>query len=127
MKSLAAFGVFTACFLLQTPSIAASEAPAAPIIIETPYEFLGTGDFDGDGQTDLVIVDKPTGKFRIGYQTAPGRYLWVDCRPSGLDKLAGFTIGKLLSTTNDSLAFSSPDANQVTMVDAASRTAPSKP
>jgi formylglycine-generating enzyme required for sulfatase activity len=51
----------------------------------------------------------------------------VDCRPSGLDKLGGFNIGKLLSSTNDSLAFSSPDANQVTLVNASSRTAPSKP
>jgi formylglycine-generating enzyme required for sulfatase activity len=127
MKYLVAFSVYLTCFVLETPAQASSDPPASPIIIETQNEFFGSGDFDGDGQTDLVIVDKPSGKFRIGYQISPNRYMWVDCRPSGLDKLAGFTIGKLLSSTNDSLAFSSPDANQVTLVNAASRTAPSKP
>ena len=41
-------------------------------------------DLDGDGQTDVVIVDKETGAFRVGYQTTVGAPLWSDARASDL-------------------------------------------
>src|SRR4029077_13665860 len=39
----------------------------------------------------------------------------------------GLGIGHLLSKNQDGLAFTAPDANQVTLVEAASATAPGKP
>src|SRR5512137_871271 len=76
------------------PVRAAESAPA--LIHETPHEFFGSGDFDRDGRTDLVIVDKESGKYRLGYQLTPGVFSWVDCRPSGIKGVAGFSIGQLL-------------------------------
>ena len=60
-------------------------------------EFFGSADLDRDGRTDLVIVDKATGKYRIGYQLTPGVFSWVDCRPSGIKDVTGFGIGRLLT------------------------------
>ena len=105
----------TAVLLASTPALSHAQA-ARNFIYETPAEFFGQGDFDGDGRTDFVIVDKNTGKFRLGYQTTNGIIAWVDNRPCGIKSLTGFTIGKLLSTNLDALGFTSPDANQITVV-----------
>jgi formylglycine-generating enzyme required for sulfatase activity len=110
--------------LTATSSLGAAESP---FIYETSTEFFGTGDFDGDGRSDLVIVDKETGRYRIGYQVTPGTFSWVDNRPSGIKGLSGFSTGKLLATNLDALAFTSPDGTEITVLDASSLTAPSKP
>ena len=103
-------------------------APALPpLIYETPHEFFGSGDFDGDGRRDLVLVDKASGKFRLGYQTSAGVFNWVDCRPSGLKGLTGFTIGKLLAADKPGLGFTSPDGTQLALVDASHADASEKP
>lgn len=102
-------------------------AADSTLIYETPAEFFGNGDFDGDGRGDLVIVDKETGKYRIGYQLTSGTFSWVDNRPSGIKGLSGFSVGKLLATNLDALAFTSPDGTEITVLDASSTTAPSKP
>ena len=104
--------------LVTAPALTGAEA-AHQFIYETRQEFFGQGDFDGDGRTDFVIVDKDTGKYRLGYQLAPGVITWVDNRPSGIKSLSGFSIGKLIETNLDALAFTSPDANQITMVNVA--------
>jgi formylglycine-generating enzyme required for sulfatase activity len=126
MRLHLALRVATGLFLTTAASQVIAAAPPV-FIYETPKEFFGSGDFDGDGKTDLVIVDKDTGRYRIGYQTAPGTYNWVDNRPSGIKGLSGFTIGKLLSPKTDAVAFTSPDANQITVVDAANPSATGKP
>jgi len=116
--------------------IAASALGAFPIsslaesfsfIYETPNEFFGSGDFDGDGRADVVIVDKDSGKFRLGYQSTAGMLSWVDNRPSGMKGIAGLGIGRVLAKDHDALAFTAPDANQITLVDAASPTASGRP
>ncbi len=104
-----------------------SEQGAPSLIYETTNEFFASSDFDRDGRTDLVIVDKASGKYRIGYQLQPGVFSWVDCRPSGIKEVTGFGIGPLLAANQTALVFTSPDANQITMVEAASPTAPGKP
>src|SRR5690242_18546191 len=96
-------------------------------IYETSQEFFGGGDFDGDGRSDVVIVDKETGKYRLGYQLTPGTLTWADNRPSGIKGVSGFTIGKLFKTNLDALAFTSPDANQITMVDVSNPASSSRP
>ena len=93
---------------------------------ETPREFFGSGDLDGDGRLDVVIVDKESGKYRIGYQIQPGVISWVDCRPSGTKGITGFTVGKILASKTDGLGFTSPD-DKITVVDASSTSATGKP
>src|SRR5438105_6376411 len=80
--------------LLAHSELRASEPPR--LVYETTNEFFGTGDFDGDGHADMVIVDKESGKLRLGYQLTNGFLAWQDNRPSGLKQVSGFSIGKLL-------------------------------
>src|SRR5262245_3656723 len=87
-------------------------------VSETPDEFHGTGDFDGDGRLDLAIVDKVTGVYRLGYGQPNGTNVWVDGRASGIEHVTGLGIGRVLYTTRDALAFTSPDANRVNVFDA---------
>src|SRR5262245_43928449 len=97
---------------------------AEPFVYETVHEFIANGDFDGDGRLDTVIVDKETGKYRLGYQLADGQLTWVDCRPSNIRGVTGFTVGKLLTTNHEAFAFTTPDANQISIVDASTPTTP---
>src|ERR1051326_4536845 len=113
--------------LTAASGLAFAEERPSLFTYETPYEFFGTGDLAGDGRMDLIIVDKESGKYRIGYQLPTGLLSWVDNRPSGIKGVSGFSVGKLLATNRDALVFTSSDANQITMVDASSPTAPGKP
>src|SRR5579859_3751477 len=125
MKSHWLFPVITAsAFTLFHGSVLAE---SFPFVYETTNELFGSGDLDGDGRPDLVIVDKESGKFRLGYQLTAGTLSWVDNRPSGMKGIASLGIGRILAKDHDALAFTAPDANQITLVDASSPTAPGKP
>src|SRR5438876_10867042 len=127
MRLNSSLALAAASAFIAVPRPASTATPPASFIYETPHEFFGTGDFDGDGRKDFVIVDKQSGKFRLGYQLPSGVISWVDNRPSGIKAVSGFSIGKLQATNRDSLIFTSPDANQLTIVDVSSPTAPAKP
>ena len=127
MKYHSYLTVVAASILAGAATAVAAEQGAAAPIYETPYEFFASGDFDRDGRADVVIVDKDSGKYRLGYQLTPGLFSWVDCRPSGIKGIAGISLGHLLAPDKEALAFTSPDANQITMVDASSPTASAKP
>ncbi len=123
MKSYAVFAVVG----LSLMAVVQAQDAAAPFIYETPREFYSSADLDGDGRADLVIVDKESGKYRLGYHQAAGGFHWVDCRPSGMKGLTGFSLGKVLADAPEALVFTSPDANEITAVGAASATAPTRP
>src|SRR5881397_2382275 len=101
----------SAVFFFSAAFILGSAHAGAPFVYESGQEFFGTADLDGDGRLDVVIVDKASGKFRPGYQTAPGVLTWVDCRVSGIKDVTGFSLGHLLFTNRDALAFTSPNDN----------------
>jgi formylglycine-generating enzyme required for sulfatase activity len=100
---------------------------ASAFVYETDQEFLSTGDFNGDGMPDIVIVDRYSGRVRLGYQLEPGRFDWVDWRAGGTKDVAGVSVGKLKDAKRDSVALTSADANFVTVVDAANPAVPTDP
>jgi formylglycine-generating enzyme required for sulfatase activity len=102
-------------------------ALAAPFITENEFELVGTGDFDGDGRADVVIVEKESGKYRLGYRQADGLFNWVNFRASGVKYVSGLTIGKLADATRDSFALASADGGQAVFCDARSATEPAAP
>jgi formylglycine-generating enzyme required for sulfatase activity len=126
MKSYFSFAAAVASLVSVPLNLRGAEAPLS-FVYETPTEFFSTGDFDGDGRTDLVIVDKESGKYRLGYQLASGIFTWEDCRISGLKPISGFTVGNLLAPKIDGLAFTTPDANQINLADVSSPTTPTRP
>jgi formylglycine-generating enzyme required for sulfatase activity len=113
--------------LLSTFPLLLVAAPQSGIVHETGSEFFASADFDLDGKTDVVIVDKETGKYRLGYLSTNGLYNWVDCRPSGIKGVSGFSVGPVLSKDTPGLVFTSPDANSFSLVEASSQTSPPKP
>ncbi len=125
MKLNLLFGLAGGLSFLLNPELVRAQTQS-PFVYESPREAYASADFDGDGRQDVVIVDKETGKLRIGYQAKPGMFSWVDNRPSGVKGVAGVTVGKLFGKT-DALAVASPDANQITLVDISSITAPGRP
>jgi hypothetical protein len=94
---------------------------------ETPAEFIGEGDFDGDGNNDVLVLDKATGAYRIGYQTPPGTLTWSTSRASGITNVTGASIGKLFSTARSTLAVTSPYGNRINLLDASTASTPALP
>ncbi len=127
MKFYSLLVLASASLVTAAPLTVSAEAQTPPQIYETPREFFAVSDFDKDGRADVIIVDKETGKFRLGYQLAPGVMTWVDCQFSGMKGVAGFTMGHLTSTNENTVAFASPDANQIAMVSVANPTSPARP
>src|SRR5215510_11736185 len=105
MKSYFFLAVTAAAISSLPLNIALAQEHPLSFIYETPTEFFGTGDFDGDGRIDLVIVDKESGKYRLGYQLTSGVFTWEDCRISGLKPVTGFSLGNLLTPKLEALAF----------------------
>jgi hypothetical protein len=91
---------------------------APPFVYPSAEEFQSAGDFDGNGYPDLVILDRLTGAFRIGYQSPTGSYSWTAARASGVAQATGLGVGRLSSLAFDSLAATGPAANRVSIVDA---------
>lgn len=113
---------------LMTVAVASlAGLPAWAFVVETEREFAGQGDFDGDGRPDLVLVDKASGKYRLGYQLTAGAYTWVDFRPTGVKDVSGVSLGRLLDARRDALALTSADANQTVVADASDPAAPAPP
>jgi antitoxin (DNA-binding transcriptional repressor) of toxin-antitoxin stability system len=81
---------------------------------ETEREFTATGDFNGDGKADVLIVDKTTGLYRIGYgtglMTAPN---YASSRATGVTEASSIAVGKLFGTSADSFAITAPAQNRV--------------
>jgi len=96
---------------------AAGETPASQVFVrETPREFFGTGDFNGDQRQDIVIVDRASGKYRLGYTLPDGGIHWVKHRLAGFLDVSGLALGRLLDPAQDALVFVGINANLAHLV-----------
>ncbi len=99
----------------------------AGFVYETEKEFLTTGDFNGDGKLDTAIVDKATGRVRLGYRISDDFFSTTDWRAGGVKDATGVAVGRLMDEKRDSLALVAMDANQISLFDAPSTSVPSDP
>jgi hypothetical protein len=103
-------------------AIAAQATP--PFIHETDKEFFATGDFDGDGRTDVLVVNRQVSKqdtvsrYRIAYQTPSGDFHWTRVRSADLANVTGVAVGRLLQEDRDALAVAVPDGGVIHVLDA---------
>jgi formylglycine-generating enzyme required for sulfatase activity len=102
-------------------------ATALAFGFETDREQIATGDFDGDGRPDVVILDHTSGKYRLGYQAPDGSFLWVNYRLSGVKDATGLTVGRFVDPKKDALLVVSADATVLNLIDASNRGAGVKP
>jgi formylglycine-generating enzyme required for sulfatase activity len=99
-------------------AVLAAPGLASAAVIETGLEFITSGDFNGDGQQDVAIVDRNTGRVRLGYRVSNEFFNWADWRAGGVKNVTGVSVGKLLDAKRDALALVSADANQIAVLDA---------
>ncbi len=94
--------------------LAAQTLGALAFTVETPLEHHLVADFDGDGRADVVVVDRASGAYRVGYQKVAGKYTWAEARGSGIQDVTAVGAGRLLSLSAwQDLAFTGPLANRV--------------
>lgn len=98
--------------------LAAFVAHAADALPMQPAELFSAGDFDGDGRSDLLILDKATGNYTVGYQLSLNAYTWVRARASGIENATGLSVGRILNLVNDAFAVCGPEANRLNILDA---------
>ncbi len=91
---------------------------AAPsFVYETPNEFLSSGDFNGDGVPDVLVLDKITGNARVGYGGAKGILTWSAPLVTGVGQATGCAVGTFLQATRNAIAVTAPALNRVNLVD----------
>jgi hypothetical protein len=89
----------------------------AGTVYETASEFLAQGDYNGDGVSDVLVLDKVTGNARVGYANSSGSLTWSAALSTGVDNLTGCGVERLLKTNVDAIAVTSPAFNAVNIVD----------
>jgi formylglycine-generating enzyme required for sulfatase activity len=100
----------------------------AGMVYETELDFVTTGDFNGDGQLDIALIDRNTGRVRVGYRLSSEFFNWADWRAGGpKDQYTSVSVGKITDPKFDSLALSAADANLITVLNAADPNVPSDP
>jgi len=90
-------------------------------------EFFTTGDFNGDGKVDVAIVDRYSGRVRIGYQLSPDFFDWANWKSGGLKDVSWVAVGNFVDTNRDALCLVSADTSLITIVDAVNPNADSDP
>jgi Tol biopolymer transport system component len=96
-------------------------------VYESQTEFFTADDFNGDGVTDVLVLDKNTGNARVGYMDSSGNINWSKPLATGTENVSGFAAGTFLSVSRDSVAVTSPDLNRVNIVDLSNSNAAPSP
>ena len=89
---------------------------ATAFVYDTSTEILTTGDFNGDGTADVLVLDKNTGNLRAGFLDAGGNIFWSAPLVSGVENATACAVGKFLNFTQDAVAVTAPDFNRINLV-----------
>ena len=116
LDRLAPVAATLAIRILLALTLLSGVASFAALIEETPTEFLSSGDFNGDGRMDVLVVDKATGNARVGYQTAVGGLTWAAPVPSGVAQVGSVAVGHFIQTNRDALVVTSIEMNRVHII-----------
>ena len=99
----------------------------AAFVYETSAEFFTTGDFNGDGIADVLVLDKLTGNARVGLLDTNGVISWSAPLVTGVENATGCAVGKFLQNTLDAVAVTAPDYNRVNLVNLSNTNAAGTP
>jgi hypothetical protein len=99
--------------LLAALLLSFASLPAADPVRETLHEWLGTGDFNNNGRTDWVVVDKTTGAYRVAFGAADGSLNWGGPHYSGVAPVDSLAVGEMLLGNHTSMAVAGVAANRV--------------
>ena len=99
---------------------AGSFSGRAAFVYETPVQFITSGDFDGDGRPDALVLDKRTGNVRVGYQNSSGALVWAAARATGADGTIALAVGRFAETNRDAIAVTAADLNQIRVLNLSS-------
>jgi len=91
----------------------ASHSANAAFVYDTPAEFLTSGDFNGDGIADVLVLDKATGNARVGYQNIAGALTWSQPFLTGVESASALTVGRFAQTNADEIAITSAQLNRI--------------
>lgn len=105
----------------------AATAARADTTVELRHELLALGDFNGDGRTDVAIVDRDSGQFRVAHFSAAGVPAWGGPFHSGVAPAEGVAAGRLLAATRDALAVTGEATNRANVFDLATLAQPTAP
>jgi hypothetical protein len=86
-------------------------------VYETASEFFTSGDFNGDGVTDVLVLDKTTGTARVGYSDGNGNLAWSAPLVTGVENVSGCAGGHFKTTTRDTLVVTAASLNRIQIYD----------
>ena len=94
-----------------------STAAAASFVYETSNEFISSGDFNGDGRIDALVLDKATGNARVGFQDANGALSWAAPMATGVPNPGALAVGRFVQSNRTAIAVTSPLWNRIHLLD----------
>jgi hypothetical protein len=91
----------------------ASFPSRASFVHETRDEFLTSGDFNGDGRKDALVLDKRTGTARVAFQNTSGALNWSQPFWTGAEQVTALAVGRFSETNREAIAVTSADLNRI--------------
>ncbi|GDY21575.1 hypothetical protein LBMAG56_29220 [Verrucomicrobiota bacterium] len=109
MKTLLALALL---LTLAAPARAQRLPSKSPPTVTTATWLAFTLDINADTISDLVLVDRATGSFRIGTVNAQSEFVWSEAADTGLTQIETGAAGHFLSASAWSLVLSSKAFNR---------------
>src|ERR1035438_679469 len=77
---------------------------ARAFVNDTGSELLTSADFNNDGVSDVLVVDKLTGNLRVGLLDGSGNVSWSAPLVSSVENATAIAIGNFLSPGQNAVA-----------------------